>query len=227
MAACPRSASRQRLTMRCCGRAFALLVVVLARPTAAQSPVGSKPSQLELSCEVFTPTTTESDLVARFGGEHVVRDSVAGFDDGPQPGTVLFRDRPEASAQVFWKDPATRVRPDMISIRAAGTAWTTSTGIVPGMTLRDLEKMNGRPFRMSGFSREGGTGGTVISWAGGRLEPRKASGCTLDVQLQPAYDGSDDEASLRQVRSGPNFSSGHPALQRLNPRVVSLSLRFR
>jgi hypothetical protein len=204
-----------------------LLQILVARPTAAQSPVETKPSRLELSCEAFPPTTTESDLVKRFGKDHVVRDSIFGFDDGPQPGTVLFRDRAEARAQVFWDDPVTRLRPHMITVRATGTAWMTLTGIVPNMTLRDLEKMNGRPFRMSGFWGEGGTGGRVISWAGGRLEPRKASGCELNVQLQPAYDGSDDQTAFRQVRSGANYSSGHPALQRLNPRVVSLSLNFR
>jgi hypothetical protein len=95
------------------------------------------------------------------------------------------------------------------------------------MTLRELEKMNRRPFRMSGFWGEGSSGGSVISWAGGRLEPRKANGCELYVQLQPADEGTVDQAAFRQVRSGPNFSSGHPALQRLNPRVVSLALRFR
>jgi hypothetical protein len=204
-----------------------LLLPLVARPTAAQSAAGTKLSRLELSCEAFPPTTTEADLVARFGREHVARDSIVGFDDGPQPGTVLFRDRAEARAQVFWDDPATRLRPSMITVHATGTAWITAAGIVPDMTLRDLEKMNGRPFRMSGFWGEGGTGGRVISWAGGRLEARKASGCELHVQLQPAYDGSDDQTAFRQVRSGPNYSSGHPALQRLNPRVVSLSLWFR
>lgn len=206
---------------------LALLLAGVVSPTAAQSPSGTNPSQLELSCEAFPPTTTEAGLVARFGREHVVRDSIVGFDDGPQPGTVLFRDRADARAQVFWEDPATRRRPSLISVRATGTAWMTASGIVPNMTLRDLEKMNGRPFRMSGFWGEGGTGGRVISWAGGRLESRNASGCELLVQLQPAYDGSEEQTAFRQVRSGPNFSSGHPALQRLNPRVVSLSLWFR
>lgn len=204
-----------------------LLLLLVARPIAAQSAAGTKASRLELSCEAFPPKTTEADLVSRFGREYVARDSIVGFDDGPQPGTVLFRDRPEARAQVFWDDPVTRLRPSMMTVPATGTAWITATGIVPNMTLRDLEKMNGRPFRMSGFWGEGGTGGSVISWAGGRLEPQKASGCELHVQLQPAYDGSEDQTAFRQVRSGPNYSSGHPALQRINPRVVSLSLWFR
>ena len=182
-------------------------------------------SRMELSCGVLTSTTSEADLVARFGKENVVRDSVVGSDDGPEPGTVLFPTRPEARAQVFWNDPETRLRPSAIQVGEGGTAWRTATGIVAGMTLRDLERMNGRLFRMSGFSREGGNGGSVISWSGGRLEPPFTSGCELHVQLQPVYDGSIDPI-FSQVQSGPNYSSGHPALQRVNPRVVSLALSF-
>ena len=194
---------------------------------AGQSPGGVTASPMTLSCAAFTQTTSEADLVARFGKENVTRDSIVGSDDGPQPGTVLFGSRSDARAQVFWTDPETRLRPSAIDVRAEGTAWRTQTGIAPRMTLRDLERMNGRPFRMSGFWREGGIGGTVISWEGGRLEMRARTGCELHVQLQPAYNGSEDQAAMRQVQTGPNYSSGHLALQRLNPRVVSLSLWFR
>jgi len=92
--------------------------------------------------------------------------------------------------------------------------------------LRSLERANGRPFRLAGLRIEGGGGGAVISWAGGWLESPQSEVCRMGVYLQPAADGTAPAGVMRQVVSGREYSSGHPAFQALNPRVVALVVLF-
>jgi hypothetical protein len=186
--------------------------------------VDAQPS-FELSCRVFTSDTTEADLVARFGAAQVSRGAVFGFDNGPQDGTVLFAQQPEARAEIVCRDPEARRQPAMIRVREHANRWRTLAGVVVGTDLRSLERTNGRPFRLAGLQIEGGGGGIVLSWVGGRLESPQSEKCRIGVYLQPAYDGTAPDA-MRQVVSGREYSSGHPAFQVLNPRVVALALLF-
>ena len=201
-------------------------LVVGSADVNVQSPPAAQRTVRELSCTGFSAATSEASLVERFGKANVIRDSVVGFDDGPQPGTVLFPNDSAFRAEVFWYDPGARTRPRAVLVKGKATGWTTRNGIAVNSSLRDLERLNGRAFSMSGFWREGGIGGMVLSWRGGALELPQPGGCRLHIQLQPPYDGSTPQEVFRQVASGPSYSSDHPALQRINPRVVSLSLLF-
>lgn len=181
---------------------------------------------LELSCTHFTATMTEAELQARYGAENVDSAGVVGFDDGPQPGVVVFPNEPEARLEIIWDDAVERRSPALVIVRRSATRWRTPSGIRVGMDLRSLERANGRPFRLRGLWAEGGRGGRVLSWAGGRLEMPRTESCEIDVYLQPAYDGS-EPAVVRQITPAREFSSGHPAFQAVNPRVVAVSVHFR
>jgi hypothetical protein len=189
-----------------------------------QTLVVKQPS-FELSCNTFPPEATEADLIARFGAEHVSSGPVFGFDDGPQQGTILFAQRPEARVEIIWSAAETKRWPALIIVRGPVSRWRTPNGVVVGADLRALERANGRPFRLSGLQMEGGGGGAVFSWAGGRLESPLSGQCRNGVYLQ-SYDGTAQRKLTRQVTSGREFSSGHPAFQALNPRVVVLTLSF-
>ena len=196
---------------------------------AGSSPRGvsatvARPDSLELSCVAFPAQTTEQDLGARFGPGNVVTAPVSGLDDGPSEGTVLFPDRREARLEIVWQDPQSRRSPAWIAVRDLASRWQTPNGIALGVNLRQLERANGRPFRLAGFQTE--AQGRVTSWANGRLQSAASGGCTIDVYLQPRWDGTEKFALIRQVRAGREYSSAHPALQILNPRVVRVGLSF-
>lgn len=190
-----------------------------------QSAGPAQPS-LELSCGMFTPELTEAELIAKFGASHVSRGPVFGFDDGPQDGTILFAQQPNARAEIIWRDPEARRHPAMVIVRKHASRWRTPNGIVVGTDLHSLEKANGRPFRLAGLQIEGGGGGAVVSWAGGRLELPQSANCRIGVYLQPAYDGTEPPDVMRRVASGHDYSSAHPAFQVLSPRVVALAVLF-
>ena len=210
-------------------RTWPVLILPLALSGAAawlEPHRGAQQPALELSCTHFTATMTEAELQARYGAENVDSAGVVGFDDGPQPGVVVFPNEPEARLEIIWADPVGKRWPALVMVRDSATRWRTPSGIRVGMDLRSLERANRRPFRLRGLWAEGGGGGRVLSWAGGRLEMPRTDSCEIDVYLQPAYDGS-EPAVMRQITPAREFSSGHPTFQAVNPRVVAVTVHFR
>jgi hypothetical protein len=187
---------------------------------------GSDPP-LEFSCAAFPAPVSESWLIERFGAENVVTDSIIGADDGPVEGTVVYRSLPERSLDVAWQDP--NIRTTAAWIRSRGDSrWLTSHGFGVGADLLSVERANGWPFRLQGFVGEGSSGGTVLSWGQGRFASADPDGsCGELITFQHSYDGSVDATLLRQVGRIREVSSGHPAMQQINPRVVAVWLRYR
>jgi hypothetical protein len=205
------------------------IVLAAAFLLAKNGPYGDAASvaqadSRELSCAAFSAQTSEADLVARFGAQDVVTAPVIGMDDGPTDGTVLFPSRPDSRLEIVWQDKETRRTPAWIAARELAGRWRAQNGITIGTDLRHLERANGGAFRLAGFQTE--AQGRVISWGAGRLELATSGACTVAVYLQPRWDGTENVALTRQVRSGREYSSAHPAMQALNPRVVRIVLSY-
>jgi hypothetical protein len=169
---------------------------------------------------------SEAWLVEYFGAENVVTDSVVGGDDGPFPGTVVHPSSPQLRLDVAWYDDETRTAARWIRARGA-SAWRTSHGFAVGADLLSVERANGWPFRLRGFVGEGGSGGAVLSWGRGRFKSDTPGGaCTELINFQHRYDGSEDPNLVRQVGRVREVSSGHLAMQQINPRVVAVWLQY-
>jgi hypothetical protein len=177
----------------------------------------------ELSCAAFPVDLTEQDLVARFGAENVTSGSITGGDDGPQDGTIVFAGDSTRRLEIFWNDETKRGA-SWITAEHAGGVWRTRTGVAVGEELKGIERRNGVPFRLNGFARE--ASGRIESWASGRLQMPKSPGCEEIIELGLRYDGTEDQALIRQLSGTQQYSSGHPAMQGLNPTVVSIALYY-
>jgi hypothetical protein len=174
----------------------------------------------ELSCASFPASLSEADLSRRFGEANVARAPVIGADDGPQDGTGVFGGTPR-QLDIAWWDPVGRSRIAWVRSRGPDSRWRTPSGIAIGMVLRAIERLNGWPFRLGGLAGPEGLG-RVRSWGRGRLPEGGDTGCSLRISLLPPDDRPIDPAMYRQVWRGSDFSSGHPAMQAINPRVSSL-----
>lgn len=205
-----------------------LLLIPILLHTLSPDPVEAQ-EPLELSCAAFPAHLTEEDLRQRYGTGNVRTDSIFGMDDGPVEGLVVFPDSEDRRLEVFWHDPERKAGP--IDVKAVGSAWRTPSGLSIGMDLLAVERLNGWPFRLAGFHTE--SQGGVRSWGRGSIGDRlfwedpEARTCSFKVHLQPGYDGSDDADLMRQVRTGREYSSGHTAMQGLNPEVVAIWIRNR
>lgn len=174
----------------------------------------------EFSCSSFPADLSETALVARFGATNVRRAPVVGADDGPQEGAVVYEGSPMKIEMVWW-DEDTRTRLAWARTREPDSPWRTPNNITIGIDLVRIEQRNGWPFRLRGLAGPEGRG-IVRSWGRGRLESSDSEGCRLSISLQPIREQRVDPALYWQVAQGREFSSGHPAMQAINPHVVEL-----
>ena len=177
------------------------------------------------SCKQFPPDLSEDYLIEQFGRQNVMDEPVFGFDDGPSPGTVVFGDIPSRRVEIAWRDAEEKTNPIWVRLREEATDWQTLDGVSIGMTLKEVESLNGWPFRLGGFMVEQGQG-RVRSWGSGRLAEFPEADCPVTVQFQPRRHEAADFSLSHELNRGSDFSSGHFAMQGTNPLVVGLWILY-
>jgi hypothetical protein len=93
-------------------------------------------------------------------------------------------------------------------------------GISLGTTLQELERLNGRPFKLAGFGWD--YSGVVIDWAGGSLDSSLA-GVKLYLDPGPA---AYESTTYSQVLGDREYSSDLAPMQQLTPRVYQIFVDF-
>ena len=211
-------------------RAPLLILTIACLPgTHAWPPdaqVTAQPVRLLSCAHTFAADVTAGRLREQFGTAEVVTEEIAFPEGAHEPGTVLFPHSPRDRIMIVWKHRHDQRMPRGVFIHGDKSTWRTISGLTLGLHLRTLEKMNRRPFRLTGFAWD--YDGTVMSWSGGALAASGSPDCGVRARLRPdAPEGSDDRRrSYWQVLGAREFSSGHPAMQTLNPTVYEVWLDF-
>ena len=187
-------------------------VVSIPRPTAG-------PRQFQCAGP-FAPDATAINVAADFGQANVVTGNIISPDGSTSPGLVLLPNDPALSLEIAWKDPANMAAPRRIAFTES-SAWTVA-GIGIGTSLADLEKANGKAFRIQGFSGNGG--GVVADWRGGRLGSLPGN-CALGVQL--ALPATVSDAAQGRLAAQGRFASGDATLRAANPTVGVFWVNYR
>ncbi len=144
-----------------------------------------------------------------------------GFEE---PGVTLYPDDPARRLEVVWRgDPPTPASVWFcwyLAPRQSGCRWRTAAGVSMGTTLKELERLNGKPFKVLGSGFDGS--GLVSSFGDGKL-------ASYDQRLR-LYLGLMTAGLTRQeaaaVTGDRVISSSHPVLQKLNPRIGVMRLDF-
>ena len=104
----------------------------------------------------------------------------------------------------------------------------TANGLSTGNDLVSIERANGWPFRLRPLRFEGN--GRVLNWGQGHLSDPDAGmpNCSLWISFQFRQDPTRDRLLMRQVTGlgVRELSSGHPALQELNPEIGSMTINY-
>jgi hypothetical protein len=159
---------------------MSLVAGMLALSSSAASAESAASSRL-IKCEgPFGRNAGHSDLVKAFGSKNVVDQEIDGVEGQKIKASVLYPDDPKARLEFVWSDEKARRRPTLI--RATDqSAWATANGIRIGTALAEIEQINGKPFKLSGFDWD--YGGRVTDWQDGKLSKPQPGGCLLGVDF--------------------------------------------
>jgi hypothetical protein len=175
-------------------------------------------------CAAFGPVqakTSLADLIRLFGKGNVQETRIEGAEGETYPGAVVFPRDPMKTLKVIWKDDVKNAVAEA-SVEGDKSLWRTAQGVTLGTTLKDLEKLNGVPFTVSGFGWD--DGGRVLSWNRGALAPSFPKAFSLQLSPNPAK--PENQKSAPDVSGDKALSSSARPLQALEPRVVEMSCQF-
>ncbi len=141
-----------------------------------------------------------------------------------EPGTLVFPNDPKRRIEIIWHDTKTHRRPSVIRIGEGSTWRVPGPGGKPigiGMPMAEIETLNGRPFRLSGFDWD--YGGTAVDWRGGALA-RLPAGCLFGARFERDPDAS--EKAGNDAAGDRSFSSSSSAMRAVKPTLSEVILSW-
>ena len=188
---------------------------------SAAAPVTAAATNV-LDCEgPFGPDASKASLSEFFGAANVVDMNVDGPEGTTNSATVLFPNDPARRVEVLWQDEQARQQPSNIEIKGA-SSWVGPKGLKIGSSLEDVEKANGKPFKMSGFGWD--YGGYVTDWGGGAFAPKDDvdNACIVMINFNTS-----DGAPTEKVQGDKSFDSSDPAMRAAKPTIYSIAVGYR
>jgi hypothetical protein len=198
-----------------------LAILLLAAPAQAAQRNQAAPKKPEpvIACTgPFTKSATHASLVKAFGRRNVALLDVGTGEGETVKASVIFPRDAARRIEVLWIDETRQRNPAEIRTGVAST-WRTAQGIRRGMTLGEIEALNGRPFKLYGFGFD--YGGTTLDWNGGALATQPG-GCTLTLRFT-MREGADNDAIYGGEQS---FMSDSEGMRKATPVVDAVELRY-
>lgn len=189
----------------------------------AAGPAAADPQKLD--CSTFPANSSHASLEKLLGKANVVTESVAGAEGQDTETTVLYPKDRTKRLVIFWKDEEAKKGIGAILVReddkADPVGWNVG-GLDITSTLGDVEKLNGKPFKISGFGWDysGYSGG----WDGGKLETALGSGCRLSLRFTLPDDAKPEVA--KKVSGENQFPSNGAAMKAAKPRLSEISVGY-
>ncbi len=197
---------------------FGLLAVNAALAgTATMPPAGGR-----LACTPpLGPRSSHTEVIAAFG-KAVVTYREVHVGEGEMAGaTVVFPADPARRIEIFWKDA--KKRTGLADLRLSPeTTWVAPNGLARGMTIAEVERLNGRPFSLAGFFWD--NAGHVIDWKGGAFDAALPGGCTVAVRFDLPADAP--EAATSRINGDTEFASDDENMRAAKPFVSYLGFAY-
>ncbi|MBK5959796.1 hypothetical protein CCR97_16525, partial [Rhodoplanes elegans] len=191
------------------------------RRAAAPKPAAAAASAPKaIACAgVFAKGSSHLQLAQTFDAKNVEFGEVDGPEGSKLNATLVYPTDPKRRLEVLWQNEAARSDVSLIVVTGQ-SGWTAPKGLKLGLPLAQLEKANGKPFKVSGFDQD--NGGSVIDWQGGALASLPG-GCKVGVRLTP--DAKATDAAKAQA-SGKEFASTDAALKGVKPVIAEILIGY-
>jgi len=192
----------------------------IAEPDAMARPSRTAVPHLIICSGVFGPDSSHVKLAAAFRAKNVEFTQVDGNAGAKVMASILFAKDPTQRLEVWWSNPARRSDTHLIVINGRSD-WTAPGDVHLGLTLADLERLNGKPFKLSGFDRN--SVATLSNWNGGQLAAIPG-GCKVGISLRAAL--SAPPSTLNSLPADREFTSADAALRAVNPTVSEILVAY-
>ena len=191
----------------------------MATPAPA-SKAAPAPAGRAVACSgVFAKDTTHLKLATVFAAQNVTFTDVEVSEYAKVMATVLFPKDPKRRLEVWWQNEAARSGIYLIVINGQ-SAWSTPKGLRLGLGLAAIEKLNGKPFKLKGFDKDGGS---VSDWQEGALASLPG-GCKVGARLAPSPKAP--QAAREEVASTREFLSTDATMRAAAPAIAEIILGY-
>lgn len=201
-------------------RLIAIFFVLLLPAHASAQKQHTQPQQYVVECAAqFARTASHVDLVRRYGAKNVSY-AIVDRDGETANATVLFAQDPQRRLDIEWYDESRRRLPSRIVVFGEQNQWIGPLGIRNGMTIEEIEKRAGKPFRINGFGFDVAGAGHFEETVLGKLPGGCAFGGYFEIMdgLPPDH--------LNRFIGEVEIDSNDPDLRSLKPILWSYSLTY-
>jgi hypothetical protein len=191
---------------------------MLEPDTLARPAHPGKPHVIACS-GLFGPDSSHAKLAAAFRSKNVGLSQVDSSSGAKVMATVLFAKDPKERLEVWWSNPASHSATHLIVINGQSD-WIAPGELHLGLTLAELEQLNGKPFKLSGFDKNNTA--TLTDWSGGQLSGLPG-GCKVGISLRAEPKAASALSDLPADRA---YSSNDAALRAVNPTVSEILIAY-
>ena len=191
-----------------------------AEPSAAARPARVGKGNIIACSGVFAKDSSHSKLASAFQSRNVSNTQVDTNSGGKATASVLYAKDPKRRLEVWWSKPDSKSDTHLIVINGQSD-WIAPGELRLGLTLSELERLNGKPFKLSGF--DGNHVATLSDWDGGTLSAL-AGGCKVGISLRA--DSKAASATLGGLPANQAFSSSDASVRAVNPTVSEILVAY-
>lgn len=192
-------------------------------PATQETPVES-PFRLIVGSRQLHPAMGLAGLRERFGEESVVPGDLPLGEGETEPGAWIHPDDPSRRAAVYFVGGRLDGHLAAIQIRDPESIWEGPFGLRMGLSLTDIERLNGGPLRFLGFGWD--YGGTVSHFLDGSLGRAFLDPGRLALRLVEPEQDEAEKLPSGYPRGDAEFPSDLAVLRQHPPKVGEFGLVF-